>query len=254
MRAKYLTLFASALISIGSLNASAHADTIHVAAAANLQKVFDKAMIPAFTKATGITVVPTYGSTKLLATQLENGAPVDVFVAADKSTPDNLVAKGELVASTERVYAFGKLVLWSRADAPMHPTSLDDLRNPALGMIAVANPKLAPYGEAALQALAQANLTGYLKNRLVFAENIGQTLQFAQSGNATVAMTALSLVIDDKKDPYYVVPDADYKPIAQAAAVVQASTEQADGKKFLDFLSSPAAVDIWKQYGYGLPQ
>ena len=234
------------------LTAGAQADTLHVAAAANLQKVFDKALLPAFTKATGVEVVPAYGSTKLLAAQIDNGAPVDVFVAADKKTPDKLAAKGELDASTVKVYAYGKLVLWTRADSVAHPDSITDLTNPAYGRIAIANPMLAPYGAAAIEMITKAKLMPTLQPRIIYAENIAQTLQYARSGNAAVAITALSLVIDDKVDPYYIVPQSDYTPIAQAAGVVKSTKDAVDAHKFVDFLTSAEGKAIFKRYGYGL--
>jgi molybdate transport system substrate-binding protein len=231
-----------------------NAETIHVAAAANLQQVFDKALLPAFTKATGIAVVPTYGSTKLLAVQIENGAPVDVFVAADKETPDKMTARGELDRSTERVYAYGKLVFWSRRDAAAPPKTPVDLTGRAYTRIAIANPQLAPYGQAAMAMIDRAHLSQALHPKIVFAENIAQTLQYARSGNASVAITALSLVISDKSDPYVVVPQSDYPPIAQAAAVVRSSKDPNGARKFMAFLTSPQAKAIWKRYGYGLPR
>lgn len=247
--------FCGVLLALSMLIAGpSHADTLRVAAAANLQQVFTKGLLPAFTQSTGIAVTPAFGSTKLLASQVENGAPIDVFVAADKGTPDRLADKGILDKSTEFVYAFGKLVLWSRKDAPAHPASVADLAKPEFTRIAVANPKLAPYGAAAMAMLGHAHLTSALQPKIVYAENIAQTLQYARSGNASVAVTALSLVIDDRTDPYVVVPAGEYPPIAQAAAMVHNTKEPADARKFLDFLSSPAARAIWKQYGYGLPQ
>ena len=250
MRARSLTAI-SAVFVLALSTAQAQGDSLHVAAAANLQKVFDKALLPAFTKATGVTAVPTYGSTKLLAAQIENGAPVDVFVAADKKTPELLVAKGEVDGSTVKVYAYGKLVLWTRADAVAHPYSITDLTNPVYSRIAVANPKLAPYGAAAIEMIAKAKLTPVLKPKIIYAENIAQTLQYARSGNVSVAITALSLVIDDKVDPYYVIPQSDYTPIAQAAGVVKSTKDAVDARKFVDFLTSPTAKSIWKKYGYG---
>ena len=243
----------SGVLVFASLTGQAKAETIHVAAAANLQKVFDRAILPAFKKETGVDVVPSYGSTKLLATQIDNGAPVDVFVAADKKTPDKLASKGEIDASTVKVYAYGKLVLWTRRDAAVHPVSVRDLADAAYSRIAVANPKLAPYGSAAVEMIAKLGLTPTVRPKIVFAENIAQTLQFARSGNVSVAITALSLVIDDKVDPYYVIPQSEYTPIAQAAGVVKSSKDQIDAHKFVDFLNGPAARAIWKRCGFGLP-
>ena len=232
---------------------SARAAPLRIAAAANLQKAMTEAIIPAFQKQTGEQITPTFGSTRLLATQIENGAPIDVFVAADTETPRALAAKGRLVPDTLRVYAVGKLVIWSRKDAKHHPRRLQDLADPEYSKIAIANPALAPYGRAAQQALENTNLTVRVTPRIVQAENIGQALQYAQSGNADVALTALSLVVEDKTNPYVIVPDSLHAPIAQAAGVVSGCAHPALARRFLAFLVSSQAAPIWKRYGYTLP-
>ncbi len=231
----------------------AHAQTLRVAAAANLQKVLTEALIPAFHKRTGALVTPTFGSTKLLATQLQNGAPEDVFLSADTETVAQLARSGTLVAGSTRVYAVGRLVLWARRDAKDHPHAIGDLASPVYAKIALANPALAPYGLAAQQSLAKARLTALVAPRLVLAENIGQALQYAQSGNADVALTALSLVIADTADPYVVIPDTLHAPIAQSAGLVKGSSQATLGAKFLAYLTSKATAPIWKRYGYTLP-
>ena len=248
MRANYLFI----VLSFFCVTQSVNADPVHIAAAANLQSVLSKSLIPVFTKQTEISVVPTFGATKLLATQLENGAPFDVFIAADTKTVNQLAAKKLVLPQTEHVYAIGRLVLWSRHDASDHPKHLEDLSDLKYATIAIANPKLAPYGLAAQQSFAHANMTASVSTRLVQAENITQTLQYAKSGNADVALTALSLVINDKADPYVIIPDAYHAPIAQSLAVTT-SSHNAAANQFAAFLLSPQAAVIWKQYGYELP-
>lgn len=233
----------------------AHADqtTITVAAAANLQKAFDNAIIPRFEKDNNCKVVVTYGATKLLALQLQNGAPDDVFVAADMSTVARLAKEGLVNSATAEQYAVGKLVIWSRKDAMRHPRSIDDLADPAYSRISIANPDAAPYGRAAMEALTSAGIMPGSKTRIVQAENIAQALQYAQTGNADVALTALSLVIDDRGDPYIVVPEALHSPIAQSAALVSNSQNKPLARSFLKFLISKAARTIWERYGYQVP-
>ena len=250
MRVKFLP----ALFLIIVLCLPAQADPLRVAAAANLQKIFTEALIPAFNKKTGVPVQATYGATKLLATQIENGAPIDVFVAADTATPQKLLTEKFLVVGTVQPYAIGQLVVWSRRDAAHHPSSLQDLASPVYAKIAYANPKTAPYGLAAQQALARAGETAAVAPRLVQAENIGQALQFAQSGNADVALTALSLVIEDKADPYFVVPDSLHDPITQSLGLVKTTTQTTQALQLIDFLTGKDAAKIWKKYGYQLPQ
>ena len=228
--------------------------TLRVAAAANLQQVFTEALIPAFQKQTGIQVVPTFGSTKLLATQLEHGAPDDVFVSADTATIDQLTTEKLIVPQTAQVYAIGQLVMWTLHNAPHHPKRLQDLADPAYAKIAIANPALAPYGLAAQQAFAKAGLTEKVTPRVVQAENIGQALQYARSGNADVALTALSLVIQDKDDPYVIVPEKLHQPIAQSLGLVQSSTQPELARRFITFLTSKSTASIWKRYGYILPR
>ena len=241
------------LLALWGLPAHA-ADPLRVSAAANLQKVFTEALLPAFTKKTGVAVVPTFGATKLLAVQIENGAPIDVFVAADTVTPQKLLSEKLLAVGTVQPYAIGQLVVWSRRNAAHHPASVQDLAGPVYAKIAFANPKTAPYGLAAQQAFSRTGLTATVAPKLVQAENIGQALQFAQSGNADVCLTALSLVIEDKTDPYFVVPDSLHDPITQSLGLVLTTTQTTQALQFIDYLTGPDAAKIWKRYGYTLPK
>ncbi len=245
--------FPLALLLLAVLSGPAQADPLRVSAAANLQKVFTEALIPVFTQKTGVPVQATYGATKLLATQIENGAPIDVFVAADTVTPQKLLAEKLLVVGTVQPYAIGQLVVWSRRDAVHHPASIQDLANPVYTKISYANPKTAPYGLAAQQAFARTGETAAVTPRLVQAENIGQALQYAQSGNADVALTALSLVIEDKTDPYFIVPDKLHDPIVQSLGLVSTTTHTTQALQFINFLTGRDAAKIWKKYGYQLP-
>ena len=242
------------LLLLAVLALPSQADPLRVAAAANLQNVFTKALIPAFTKKTGVVVTPTFGATKALATQIENGAPIDVFVAADTATVQKLASERVVVPGTAHPYAIGRLVVWSSAGAAHHPQRLQDLTNPVYAKIAIANPKTAPYGLAAEQAFAHAGLTATLTPRIVQAANIDQALQFAQSRNADVCLTALSLVIEDKADPYVIVPDALHDPIIQSLGLVRTTTQTTQGLQFIDFLTGRDAAKIWKRYGYELPK
>ena len=242
------------LLLAAALCAPVHADPLRVAAAANLQKIFTEALLPLFTKKTGVPVLPTYGATKLLATQIENGAPIDVFVAADTETPQKLLGEHLLAVGTVQPYAVGQLVVWTRRDAAHHPATVQELASPVYAKIAYANPKTAPYGLAAVQAFSRTGLTATVAPRLVQAENIGQALQFAQSGNADAALTALSLVIEDKTDPYFVIPGTLHAPLTQSLGLVSRTTLTTQALQFIDFLRSRDADKIWKRYGYALPK
>ena len=257
MHAKFLhvKLALAALLAALTLSGPARAaDPLRVAAAANLQKVFTEALLPAFTRKTGLTVQPTFGATGALAAQIENGAPIDVFVAADTATVQKLAASRVLVGSTVRPYAVGRLVVWSRKDAARHPSRLGDLADPAYTHVAIANPKTAPYGLAARQAFVTAGIAAAVEPRVVQAENIAQALQFAQSGNADVCLTALSLVIEDKTDPYFVVPEALHAPLTQSLGVVRTTTQTTQALEFTRYLTGKEAEKIWKRYGYALPK
>lgn len=252
MRVKFRLAF---LLLLAALSVPAHAaDPLRVAAAANLQKAFTEALLPVFQKKTGVAVTATYGATKALATQIENGAPIDVFVAADTVTVQKLAGERLIVATTVHPYAIGQLVLWSRKDAAHHPSRLEDLADPVYAKIALANPKTAPYGLAAEQAFARAGIGLRVEPRIVQAENIGQALQFAQSGNAEVALTALSLVIEDKADPYVIVPESLHDPITQSLGLVRTTTQTTQALELIDFLMGKDAAKIWKRYGYTLPK
>ena len=231
-----------------------HADPLRVAAAANLQKVLTEALLPAFLKKTGVAVTPTYGATGALATQIENGAPIDVFVSADTVTVQKLASERVVMAASVRPYAIGRLVLWSSAQAAHHPQSIHDLVDLAYAKIAIANPKTAPYGVAAQQAFTRSGIAPRVAPRVVQAENIGQALQFAQSRNADVCLTALSLVIGDKTDPYVIVPDGLHDPITQSLGLVRTTTQTTQALEFMDFLTGKDAAKIWKRYGYELPK
>ena len=250
----HVKVWISTIALLFCLGASARAEPLKVAAAANLQKVFTEALIPAFEKKTGTVILPTYGATKLLAVQIENGAPIDVFIAADTATVQKLAEERLLIASTVRPYAIGHLVLWSRKDAAHHPARLGELASPVYAHIAIANPKTAPYGLAAQEAIAKLGLTASVAPRLVQAENIGQALQFAQSGNAEVALTALSLVIQDKTDLYIIVDDKLHAPITQSLGLVRTTTLTTQALAFINFLTGKDTEKVWKRYGYSLPK
>jgi molybdate transport system substrate-binding protein len=248
LRAKVLMLLL--LLLTGS---TVHAATLRIAAAADLQPVLTQALIPLFERQTGARVIPTFGATRLLATQVQSGLPVDVFISADQATTAKLLSEGLLTAGSIHAYAIGRLVIWSRREAAHHPRRLQDLASPAYGRIAIANPALAPYGVAAVQSLSHAGLTAAVASRLVKAENISQCLQYAQTGNAAVALTALSLVIGDRADPYVIVPDDLHAPIVQSLGLVKGSAQPTLARRLIAFLTGPSAAPLWKHYGYGLP-
>jgi molybdate transport system substrate-binding protein len=250
-------LMASLLASLALLGAchkhdAPSAEPLRVAAAADLSSAF-KEVGAAFEKETGEPVVFSFGATGLLERQIAEGAPFDVFAAANESFVDDAVIAGACLADSKTTYATGHLVMVTAKDSPLQPHALADLTDPRVKKIAIANPEHAPYGKAAKQALERAGVWGQVQPRIVYGENVQQALQFAQSGNADVAIVALSLAkgTPDRTTP---VPPELHDPIAQAAAVCTHGKAGATwGRRFLAFLQSPAGHAIMREHGFLLP-
>lgn len=214
--------------------------TLKVAAAADLQPVLPGLMAQ-FEQHSHIRVEASYASSATLATQIVNGGPFGLFLAADMSFPQKVVAAGLADSSEPIAYARGTLVLWARNDSPAQPIHMDSLRSPSLRTIAVANAEHAPYGRAAKAAIEKLGLTDALKGKLVVAENIAQTAQFADSGNAQAGLISLTSALTPRlsADGKYVeVPETAYPPILQGAVVIK-GPEAGAAHEFLEFLLSP---------------
>jgi molybdate transport system substrate-binding protein len=228
------------LAAVQSSSFAQQSGPLKVAAAADLQPVLP-ALIDQFAQQTGQKVDASYASSATLATQILNGGPFGLFLSADLSFPQKVVAAG-LADSPEPVpYARGTLVLWARNDSPAQPLSLDSLRNPSLRTVAVANAEHAPYGRAAKAALAKLGLTDALQSKLVVAENIAQTAQYADSGNADVGLISLTSALTPRLSAdgkYIAMPDDSYPPLLQGAVVIKGPAA-AQAHQFLDFLLSP---------------
>lgn len=224
---------------------------LQVAAAADLTLAFEE-IGQAFSARTGRPVVFTFGSTGLLARQLAQGAPFVVFAAANLAFIDDVVARGVCDGATRRPYARGRLALWSPAGSSAPPTSLADLADPRYGRIAIGHPEHAPYGMVAKAGLQRAGVWDVVAPRLVLGENIRQTLQFAQSGNADVAIVARSLVVDDHANPWMTVDAAEHPPLDQTL-VVCGTRDRASALAFVDFVVSAAGQAILARYGFDPP-
>jgi molybdate transport system substrate-binding protein len=257
---RFILLFCLLAITVALSNCKRAADDgrqpgaaseINVAAAANLTDAFNE-LGQKFTGRTGVRVVYSFGATTDLARQIENGAPFDAFAAADVSHVDGLVAKNLLVADTRAVYARGRLVLWRPADGKAQLNSLEDLAGAQVTKIAVAKPELAPYGQAAVEALRASNLWERVEPKIVYAENVAQTKQFASSGNADAAFIPRSLVKAGEGQSIDV--DARlHQPIDQAIAVARASSKQDAARKFVAFVLSAEGQALLERYGYEKP-
>ena len=230
---------------------SAHSQTVKVAAAANLRFVFDEIKTTYIQTNPKTNVSTIFGSSGALLQQILNGAEFDVFMAADNSFPVKLKDQG--AASGEmKVYALGKLVLWSNTlDVSK---GLDMLTDPSVKKIAVAKPELAPYGDRAIACLKQVRLYEKVKGKIIYADNISQTAQFAQTGNAEVAFLALSLTLTpDMKGSVYVIDPKAYKPVEQAMILIKGWKLNPEAAKFMKFVLSPQCKLIFEKYGYIVP-
>jgi molybdate transport system substrate-binding protein len=235
--------------------AEANAQTLlRIAAAADLEPLLPP-ILQQFEQATGIHAEASFQASAVLTTQIQNGAPFDLFLSADTGYPKRLIdagladAAGTADSSTPIIYARGTLVLWTRNDSHLTP-SLDLLRSPDLKRLAVANPERAPYGRAAVAALTSLKLYDTLKPKLVTAENISQTAQFVDSGNADAGLISLTSALTSRlssSGAYFVVPRELYPPIEQGAVIVSKTTQRAQVHKLLDYLlSAPIQAQLAK--------
>jgi molybdate transport system substrate-binding protein len=222
----------------------ASAGEVSIAVAANFTDA-TRQIVPLFEKATGHTAKVSYGSTGKLYSQIENGAPFQVFLAADTKRPVKAEKEGLAVAGSRFVYAKGKIVLWS-AKPRLVDNGESFLKNAAFAHLAMANPKTAPYGLAARQVMQHLGLWSKLQSKLVRGESIAQTFQFVVTGNAESGFVAYSQVKAWKgtAGSAWIIPTDYYAPIDQAAVLLKKGESNPAAKAFLDFLKSDAARKV----------
>ncbi len=234
------------------LASSARAQTLRVAAAADLQFAMSD-LAGRFEKKTGAKVAVSYGSSGNFRAQIENGAPFDLFFSADVVYPRQLVSAGLADAQSLCVYAQGRLALWAPAGANLHlaERGFAALKDARIEKIAIANPEHAPYGRAAVAALQKAGLYDQVKSKLVFGENISQAAQFVQSGSAQAGIIALSLTFAEsmKGGERWEIPADLYPPLQQAAVMIHASPNKAAASAFLEFVKSGEGRNVLVKYG-----
>ncbi len=250
MLGRACALLASTILSILS---PAHADDIHVAVAANFQATL-KSLVRRFEQQTGDRLLISTGSTGKLYAQIRQGAPFEVFLAADVKRPALLEQQGFAIRGTRFTYALGKLVLWSR-DSDKVDQNGQALRDGNILRLAIANPKTAPYGRAAQQTLNAMGLWHDWQARLVRGENVGQTMQFAVTGNVDAAFVALAQVPQSDGRPsgsVWIVPESDYQPIEQQAVLLRTEGSEKAARRFLQFLQSDDARKWIAREGYGV--
>ena len=226
---------------------------VQVAVAANFAGPMQK-IAKAFEEDSGHRVRTALGSTGKLATQIKSGAPFEVFLSADSQTAASLEAEGLAVAGSRFSYATGRLALWSR-QAGLVDAQGAVLRTGHFSYLAMANPRLAPYGEAALEVLKAMGLWPALQSRVVNADSVGQSYQFVASGNAELGFVALSQILADtenNKSAYWLVPAHLHAPLRQDAVLLQTGKDKPAALALLRFLKSPAAQAIIQAYGYSV--
>ena len=222
---------------------------VKVAVAANFAAPA-KTIGAAFEQASGHKLLLSLGATGQLYAQITQGAPFQVFLAADRATPATAVTEGHAVAGTAFTYAVGKLVLYSKSkDLVQGETTLRDAK---FNRIAIANPATAPYGAAAVETMKALGVHAALAGRIVQGNNIAQAFQFIDTGNAEVGFVALSQIVLEASGSRWIVPAALHAPIAQDAVLLRTAADNAAAKALLAFLRGPEARRIIKTYGYGV--
>ncbi|MFJ2536588.1 molybdate ABC transporter substrate-binding protein [Pseudomonas sp. NPDC087614] len=238
-----------AVFAIGAVQA----DEVQVAVAANFTAPI-KAIAADFEKDTGHKLVAAYGATGQLYTQIKNGAPFEVFLSADDTTPEKLENEGEIVKGSRFTYAIGTLALWSAKEGYVDAKG-DVLKNNEYQHLSIANPKTAPYGLAATQVLATLKLGEATQAKIVEGQNITQAYQFVSTGNAELGFVALSQIYKDGKvssGSAWIVPATMHDPIKQDAVILNKGKNNAAAQALVDYLKGPKAAAIIKSYGYQL--
>jgi len=250
MRTRLLTV----VLLVGA--AAARAQEITVAAASDLQFAFQE-VTARFEKETGTRIKLVFGSSGNFFTQIQNGAPFDLFFSADMEYPRKLEAAGLTVPGSLYQYATGKLVLFVPRESHLDLSrGLKVLSDAAVKKIAIANPAHAPYGRAAVAALQKEGVYDAVSGKLVLGENISQAASFVASGNADAALLARSLAVApsmQEKGRYVDVPADDYAPIDQACVILSSSHQKEAAQKFLGFLKRSENIQLMRQYGFAVP-
>ena len=219
-----------------------------VAAASDLTPVFEE-LGREFESATKTKVVFVFGSTGMLTRQIENGAPFDLFAAANVSYIDQLDQKGLMIPDSKAIYARGRITLWTAEGSPIRLQGIADLARPEVQRIAIANPDHAPYGLAAKQALQSAGIWDRVQPKIVYGDNIRQTLQYAQTGNVEVAIVSLSLSVSSN-GRWTLIPEELHQPIDQGLAIMKTTKNEPAARAFITFLNSPQGKATMKKYGF----
>ncbi len=256
-RAVLATLVVALSLYFGSREIHAQKREVSIAAAADLQFAMED-LASQFEKATGDTLHVTYGSSGNFFSQLQNGAPFDLFFSADIEYPKKLQNAGLAEPGSIFPYAVGRIVIWTPANSKLDPASQtwSVLLDASVSKIAIANPGHAPYGRAAVAAMQAAGIYEKVKAKLVFGENISQAAQFVQSANAQAGIVALSLAISPamKDGKRWEIPADSYPPLEQAVVMLKNAGHKEAARAFLEFVKSEPGHATLARYGFAIPQ
>jgi len=232
-------------------NGANESQSLTVAAASNLTDAFAE-IGPRFSSKTGVRVVFSFGATADLAKQIENGAPFDVFAAADSEHVEQLESKGLLTPGTRAIYARGRLVMWLPPGSNLKAVRIEDITAKSFERIAIAKPDVAPYGRAAVESLRALGIWDEIAEKIIYAQNVSQAKQYVATGNAEVAFIPLALV-KTGEGSYLEVSDELHRPIDQALGIVKESSKQIEARQFMDFLLSAEGQELLSKNGYSRP-
>jgi molybdate transport system substrate-binding protein len=242
----------NAVVGLSLLSCQAYADEVRIAVAANFTDA-SRELAPLFEEETGHTTRISYGSTGKLYSQIEHGAPFELFLAADTKRPVKAEREGLAVPGTRMVYARGKLVMWS-IKSNLFVNGGNYLKGAHFDHLALANPKTAPYGLAAEQVMRHVGVLSQLTPKLVKGDSIAQTFQFIATGNADVGFVALAQIKGWQGDQgtLWEIPADYYAPIEQAAVLLKRGEHNPAAIAYLRFLKSDTAREVIEGYGYGI--
>jgi len=232
------------------------AEVITIGAASDLNFAF-REIATEYEKTSGNRVRLTLGSSGNFYAQIQNGAPFDLYFSADIAYPRKLEEAGLTVPGSLYQYAIGRIVLWAGKDSHLDLSrGLEIFREPAIRKIAIANPKHAPYGRAAVAAMEHFKVYDQVKDKLILGENISQAAQFIESGACDIGIIALSLAVAPamkSKGTYWEVPAEAHPPLEQGAVILKSSKQQESAKQFLAFIKGERGQEIMKRYGFTVP-
>lgn len=237
-------------------SASAWAGSVNLAVASNFINTA-RQLTSQFNQQSGHTLNISSGSTGKLYTQIVNGAPFDIFLAANAREPKRLEQQGQALAGSRFTYAIGRLALWSAEPGRVGGDCAETLGRTDFARLAIANPRVAPYGRQAENALLALGVYQALQGKLILGENIGQAFRFVSSKNAQLGIVSLAQVRDPKntiQGSHCVIAETLHQPLLQQALVLRRAQDNSAVTEFMDFLRSAAARQVIRQYGYGLPE